>query len=110
MSSKFLAALLLPTIIMGGCHHKIPDPIVVTKVQIVEAKIPVPVKVKAPDDLMAPLTSPLPVFIAPTDPLASSALSAEGERTLRGLVEDLLGRLAAWKAWTSTPLDPPASN
>ena len=47
---------------------------------------------------MTPLTPPLPIFVAPADPNASSALTADGERLLRALINDLLTRVAAWEA------------
>jgi hypothetical protein len=55
-----------------------------------------------PAELTAPLAGdPLPAFVAPTDPAATSALTADGERDLQQLLLELLTRLRAWAAWAS---------
>jgi hypothetical protein len=65
-------------------------------------QIPAPTIVP-PSALLEPVTAPLPVFVAPSDPKASSALTPENERLLLALIEDLLARIAAWKAWATAP-------
>lgn len=62
--------------------------------------MPVPVRAEAPAELMAPYRpTAIPVFVAPADPQASSALTAAGEKALRDLIDDLLTRDQAWRAW-----------
>jgi hypothetical protein len=65
--------------------------------------VPVAVRAKAPAELTAAIASPLPVFVAPTDAAASSALTPEGERALRAWIDELLTRLRAWQAWATAP-------
>lgn len=72
-----------------------------TKPTIVE--VPVATHETPPEELLAPLaTESLPVFVAPDDPDASSALTAEGERDLKRLIANLLTRVKAWEAWGTT--------
>lgn len=92
-----LAVLCLSVVACGG--KKPPTVVPPPRVEVVEVQVPTPFKVQPPPELLAPFKIPLPVFVAPSDPEASSALTAEGERLLRGLVEEILQRLAAWKAW-----------
>lgn len=96
----FVLALLF-----AGCGKKPPvvQPTVVTVTETVEVKVPIAVKAEPPAELLAARRLSLPVFVAPTDPQASSALTAEGERLLRGLIEELLAELEAWKAWATAP-------
>jgi hypothetical protein len=62
--------------------------------------VPVAVRPAPPAELTAPLpVEPLPVFVAPTDPAATSALTPEAERNLQQLLLELLTRLRAWAAW-----------
>lgn len=86
-----------------GCAAKTVPPTVVTIREPVEVKVPVAVRRVPPQELLVAAKPPLPVFVAPTDPEASSALTAEGERLFRALVEEMLGRIAAWEAWAQAP-------
>jgi hypothetical protein len=94
---------LLASMFLISCGKSRPvvQPQIVTIREPVEVRIPIPVKAEPPPELLAAITSPLPVFVAPSDPKASSALTAEGERLLRGLIEDLLTRIRAWEAWAA---------
>jgi len=99
-----LAVFALIALVGIGCHHKPPAVAPVEIIKTVEVKIPVPFKVAAPPELLAPYApAGLPVWVQPSDPKASSALTADGERDLRALINDLLTRIAAWKAWATTP-------
>ncbi len=70
------------------------------RVELIEVKVPVPIKAQPPEELRAPLPSdPLPDFVPPTHAGASSALTPEGEQRLKGLILDLWVRLKAWEAW-----------
>jgi hypothetical protein len=82
-----------------GKEPPIVEPQIVKVVETVEVMVPVAVRPVPPAELLEPLKFILPVFVAPSDPSASSALTAEGERLLRGLVEELIAHLEAWKAW-----------
>jgi hypothetical protein len=86
-----------------SCGKKTPPIVMPPEIKTVEVQVPVVVKATPPAELLAPVKSPLPVFISPFDPNATSALTAEGERLLRGLIEDLLQRLQAWQAWAKEP-------
>lgn len=95
--------LLCLGLCLVGCGHKKPPVLVPPKVETVTVEVPVVVKVKPPAELLSAVTPPLPVFVAPSDPQASSALTVEGERMLRGMIEDLLARIRAWEAWAKEP-------
>ena len=85
----------LPLVLLAGCASA-PEIVVKT----VEIKVPVPVRVEAPAELLAPYRpTKLPVFVQPAAPAASSALTADGEKALRAIIEDLTARDAAWRAW-----------
>lgn len=96
-------ALFFVFVMLAGCGQKrIPSPQIVKVVETVEVKVPVLVQRMPPPELLAPLAPPLPMFVAPSDPLASSALTIEGERLLRGMLEDLRRRIDEWKVWATT--------
>lgn len=102
--NKILSWWLVPLLfVVGvvGCGKAPPvlTPTVVRVVETVTVNVPVPVERVPPAELLAPLTPPLPTFVPPAHPGASSALTAEGERLLRALINDLLARIAAWEAW-----------
>lgn len=97
-----LPVFALAITLMGGCAGKLPPETIIVKVpEIQVVEVPVPVKVEPPAELLEPLGVVLPEFIQPTDPEASSALTPEGERLLRILLEQLLTRIEAWEAWAS---------
>ena len=86
--------LIVGTYILHGCAS--------VSTETVEVKVPVAVRAAPPAELTAPLaTDPLPAFVAPTDPAATSALTAAAERDLQQLLLELLTRLRAWAAWAS---------
>lgn len=103
----FVFCILL--IAVGACGKKPPvvQPTVVKVIETVEVKVPVPFKVAPPAELMAPLQVDLPVFVSPSDPAASSALTVENERKLRALIETLMATVQAWRVWATTPAPPP---
>lgn len=100
-----VACVVLLILLFAACGKKPPvvAPTVVERVVVQEVKVPVPVKAEPPAELLAAVSPLLPIFVMPSDPQASSALTVEGERALRGLIEELLQRLAAWKAWATAP-------
>lgn len=73
------------------------------RVETVTVEVPTIVKATPPAELLTPFKFPLPIFISPFDPKATSALDAEGERTWRGMIEELLQRIKAWETWAATP-------
>lgn len=99
---RSLTLAIIPLLFIIGCHKK-PPVVVPPEIRTVEVLVPTPVKVAPPAELVAAVKPPLPVFVSPSDPAATSGLTAEGERMLRGLIEELLGRLEAWKAWAMAP-------
>lgn len=99
---RSLTLVIVALVLLLAACGKTPPvvaPTIVEVIKTVEVKIPIQVKAEPPPELLAPIKIPLPVFVAPSDAETSSALTVEGERLLRGLIEDLLQRLAAWKAW-----------
>jgi len=103
MDARHVLAAVVVLSLGPACRHR--PPVVVPPVEIIRVQrvdVPVAIRVAPPAELLAaPVGVPLPVFVAPTDPAASSALTAEGERRLRVLLNDLLTRIAAWKAWAA---------
>lgn len=91
------------TIAAAACGGKkapiVQPPTVVEVLKPVVVKEPVAVALEAPPELLAPFTAPAPVFIAPTDPLASSALTVEQERAWRAWAFERVNRILAWEAW-----------
>lgn len=87
------------TLGLAACSAKQVPTQVVRVVETVEVKVPTPVARTPPAELLIKIAAPLPVFVAPEQAEASSALTAEGERLLRALIEDLLTRIAAWETW-----------
>jgi len=83
--------------LLAGCVTAPPRTITVT--ETVEVQIPVPVRREPPAALLAPVDVDLPVFVSPDDPLATSALTPEGERLLRGLILTFQGYIDASRAW-----------
>jgi hypothetical protein len=94
----WLALLLLligALSVTPGCAQK--EPIV--KYETIEVRVPVQVIPEPPPELLAPIKAPLPEFVPPDDPAASSALTSEGEQRLKRLLVILHGRSLAWEAW-----------
>ena len=92
--------LMLLALALAGCAGAPVAPVVRT----VEVKVPVPVRREPLPELMAPYRPAAPlVFVAPGDPKATSALTPEGEKRLRDILEDFLARDRAWQAWARQP-------
>jgi len=92
-----LPVIILITSLSLGCVH--PKPIV----QTITVDVPIKVNPIPPESLLSTLTPDLPTFVSPTDPQASSALTSEGERLFRALINDLLTRIQAWTDWAVNP-------
>lgn len=96
------AVVIALALLAVGCGaKKPPEQVIVKQIETVTVKEPVLVQRVPPDALLAPIKPPLPVFVAPSDPAASSALTGEGERFLLALIEELLQRIEAWRAWAT---------
>lgn len=90
-----MSVALATPIIAGACAG--PERIV-TK----EVMVPVIQKPVAPDWLMTGYKpDAMPEFVEPGDPRASSALTPEGEKALRILITDMVGREEAWREWAN---------
>ncbi|MDT0635091.1 hypothetical protein [Spectribacter hydrogenoxidans] len=97
-SPTIRALAFLGAVALAGCCGT-PDVRTVTRTVTVD--VPVPVKADAPPELTAPPDLPLPAFIVPGDPDASSALDPDGETALRRMILELLARERAWRAWAA---------
>lgn len=96
------AAVWLALVLVAGCAKHVPPTVVFEKIiETQEVNVPVTVARVPPPELTAPLQPARPVFVSPQEPAASSALTAEGERLLRALIEELLTRITAWEAWAA---------
>jgi hypothetical protein len=87
--------VIIPLLFIVACGKKPPvlQPTVVTIKEPVEVIKVVPQPIPPPPELLQPLTMKPPTFISPSDPTASSALDAKGERDFRAFIEEL----AAWR-------------
>lgn len=97
MNLIFGLAPLLALSILSGC-----EPTVIERP--VQVNVPVPVRVLPPAELTnPPAPTALPQWVAPSNPAATSCLTAEGEQVLKGLVADSADRTKALKAWAEGP-------
>ncbi|MEQ9131117.1 MAG: hypothetical protein RJQ08_13585 [Salinisphaeraceae bacterium] len=96
-------ATLAAAVLAGGCCLSPTEPEIRTVTRTVEVEVPVPVPAEPPAELMSPPAIAAPVFIAPLDATATSALNPDGERTLQRLIRELLARERAWRDWASEP-------
>jgi len=92
---------LLAAMFVASCGKKPPvlQPTVVTIKEPVEVIKVVPQPIPPPPELLQALKMKPPTFISPSDPTASSALDAQGERDLRAWVEELASWREAVLAW-----------
>lgn len=67
--------------------------------RIVEVRVPVAVMPVPPEQITLPIPPAGPIWIAPADPAATSALDPVGEAALRSWVDALILRIRAWEAW-----------
>jgi hypothetical protein len=98
MATRRFALALTAALLIGGCATTEP----VRLVETVRVDVPVPTRMEPPAELLAPHVADLPVFVLPSDAAATSALTPDGERKLRQLINDLLTRLEAWRAWATS--------
>lgn len=101
MDARTLFPVLIAAL-LAGCAT--PEPIVIR--EPVEVKVPVPVRIEPPAELVAPyVPADIPEFVSPGDPEAAAALTSEGLARLRAIMRALMVRDAAWRAWSSAPVD-----
>lgn len=92
---------------LTGCAHRPPAPAPIRVVEAQRVEVPVPVRREPPAELVAPYRpDSVPAFVEPSDPSASSALTPEGERQMRALLNDLMARDEAWRRWATEPASP----
>lgn len=77
----------------------------VSPVRVVEKDTPILEERPAPEELKwTPIPSEeLPLWVLPTDPSATSCLTAEGEAKKRILDTGIMGKLGAWEKWGVLP-------
>lgn len=93
--------VLLALFAVAACGKKPPvtQPTTVREVVFQEIKVPTPVIVMPPPELLLPFTMPPPIFVAPSDPNASVALTPEQARAYRAMVEERQSRWEAIITW-----------
>lgn len=97
------SVILLLALALAGCKWLVREvPVEVERVVYVQ----VSVAPEPPPELLTEVPRPALLFVAPNDPAATSALTAEGERSLRSWVADLEGMIDAWRAWAAAPDTP----
>lgn len=97
--------IVLAAALLSGCSWLAPEPETVTVVKTVE--VAVPYREPRPDP-PEPLATPyrpesLPVFVPPSNPDASIALTPEGAERLRVMLRTLKSRDESWRAWSMEP-------
>jgi hypothetical protein len=99
----YLAGALLAAVAFALAGCAAPSPLAPIRiVETVTVEVPVAVRATPPAELVAASTAPsdgLPVFVSPSDPRATSAMTEEGERALRLWILELNARLDAWRRW-----------
>lgn len=87
-------AALIGLALVAGCAC---EPEVVTRT--VEVQVPIATRIEPPAELLAPMQTMPPTFVAPGDADALAALTPQGVRELKALIDQLLGRVEQWQAW-----------
>lgn len=95
-----LIALIALALGLGGCCLlREPEVRTITVTQRVD--VPVPYRERLPAALRDYSGAPPPglAFVSPSDPSSSSALTVNGEKSLRGYIDELRAYIEAVKAW-----------
>ena len=96
MAAKRFPAIAVLALALAGCCTAEP------RVEIQRVEVPVQVRPSPPTDLKAVyVPDRLPVFVPANHPDASSALTPDGETSLRLILHDLLTRDRAWRLWAA---------
>ncbi len=99
-----LAYLALMLLCSCGKKPPVVQPQIVEVVRTVEVDKPIPVTVPLPQELFDAFARlVLPVFVSPTDPAASSALTPEGERVWLAFLEQVTAIRKALEAHDKAP-------
>lgn len=89
-------ASILAIMILSACSKAdLPQPII----DVVDTSIPVLQKDEAPKELFDRSIIKKPVFVSPTNPAATSCLTAPGEGNLKDVILMQNGHLNAWEKW-----------
>ncbi|WP_029007363.1 hypothetical protein [Azospirillum halopraeferens] len=67
----------------------------------VEVKVPVPVRVQPPAELLVPIADPDAVFVPPNTEGVVACVAPAGRDALVGYVDLLRQRVQAWEAWAA---------
>jgi len=89
-----LGVVAINMTVIHGCH-------LLVKREPVEVKIPVPVRVAPPQELLEGFKIPVEPFTDPKNPKATSCLTKEGEREIKELLLDIKTRIDAWQIWAT---------
>lgn len=101
MRTLALLSLLMAIPVLAACQSTPPEPITLYETE--EVLVEVPVRRQPPASLLEEyVPEELPEFVAPDDPLATSALTPAGERALKLIIFDLTTIIDAWRAWATT--------
>lgn len=106
MINRILAAMVatISILALAGCSSSPPAPR--ATIRTVEVKVPVPVAVAPPVELLEPVAPPAAdVFQAPGAPGAVACVDAAGRSALVDYVERLRNANAAWQAWAVAQAD-----
>lgn len=90
--------LLSLLVLLPGCASP-PEVRYVTRT--VQVEVPVYTRATPPPELMEQYKPQLPVFVYPDDPKAKAALTSEGIDALWMMINDLVDRNRAWRAWAT---------
>ncbi len=105
MIAKIRAALVatIALLALAGCSSSPPAR---ETIRTVEVKVPVPVAVAPPAELLAPIQPPAQdVFQSPGAPGAVACVDTAGRAALVEYVERLRNANAAWLAWAAAQAD-----
>lgn len=90
--------VIITIMILTGCASN------VGPLDVVDVKIPVATRSEAPAELLEPIATPENMFFPPTDPAATSCLTAKTEPKFTGFMALLKSRLDGLQNWgTITP-------
>ncbi len=105
MTRQILAAIVatLSMLALAGCSSSPPPR---ETIRTVEVKVPVPVPIAPPAELLATVPPPASdVFLVPGAPGAVACVDAAGRAALVGYVERLRNAHSVWLAWAGVQAD-----
>jgi len=90
-------SIILSAVLISGCFQG--DPMIIK--EPVELKVPVQVKPDPPEELIKPFVFTMPVFYYPDEKGVTSALKRDDEINIKIMINELIGRDNAWRAWAT---------